>query len=362
MDHFKLNSRNVVESILVLLLFMGLLIALYDVLKIFFGVLTFALIFSVSFSNVFERLAALLKERRTFAACIYVFVLLTLIALPAILLVTAFQTHTSDFSDWMVTLQKNGLPNLPSWVKTLPIVGNELQSFWNHIQSDPKVFLQEHAPQAKSMAHQLLHGGAGILGVALQFVAGIILSAFFLAGRKQMLSPMKAAARHLFGEKEGTNLLNITEQAIKGVSIGVMGTAFLTAAMSWIGLAIAGVPFSIGISALIFFLVVIQVGPLPVWIPLTIWMFVQGYTGMGIFMIIYGIAVIIVENISRPILIAKSGKIPFLVLFVGVIGGLTAWGFTGMFKGAIVVAICYTVFNSWLEKKSNGTKTEEENN
>ena len=75
---------------------------------------------------------------------------------------------------------------------------------------------------------------------------------------------------------------------------------------------------------------------------------------MGIFMVIYGIAVIVVENISRPILIAKSGKIPFLVLFVGVIGGLAAWGFTGMFKGAIVVAICYTVFNSWLEKKNNG--------
>ena len=54
----------------------------------------------------------------------------------------------------------------------------------------------------------------------------------------------------------------------------------------------------------------------------------------------------------KPVLIAKSGgKLPFLVMFLGVIGGLAAWGFTGMFKGAIIMAVFYTLFTSWLQKK-----------
>ena len=54
-----------------------------------------------------------------------------------------------------------------------------------------------------------------------------------------------------------------------------------------------------------------------------------------------------VDNILKPMLIAKSGKAPVLVLFLGVVGGMAAWGFTGMFKGAIILAIAYTIFQSW---------------
>jgi hypothetical protein len=38
--------------------------------------------------------------------------------------------------------------------------------------------------------------------------------------------------------------------------------------------------------------------------------------------------------------------------FLGVVGGMVAWGFTGMFKGAIILALFYTLFNSWLKPKT----------
>ena len=68
-------------------------------------------------------------------------------------------------------------------------------------------------------------------------------------------------------------------------------------------------------------------------------------------MIVYGVALLGVDAVVKPLLISKSGKLPFLVLFLGVVGGLVAWGFTGMFKGAIIVAVSYTVFTNWLERK-----------
>jgi predicted PurR-regulated permease PerM len=73
-------------------------------------------------------------------------------------------------------------------------------------------------------------------------------------------------------------------------------------------------------------------------------------------MIIYGVVLLAIDSVIKPLLISKSGKLPFLVLFLGVIGGMIAWGFTGMFKGAIIVAVFYTVFTSWLQKKEANLK------
>src|SRR4051812_34080740 len=126
MDRLKLSTRNVVESILVLLLFVALLVALYDVMHLFFGVLTFALIFCVSFVNAFEYLCRILGGRRSIAATLYVLILLILVALPVILLFSAFHAHANELNDWIEAWKTNGLPNLPAWVTNLPIVGHEL--------------------------------------------------------------------------------------------------------------------------------------------------------------------------------------------------------------------------------------------
>jgi predicted PurR-regulated permease PerM len=76
---------------------------------------------------------------------------------------------------------------------------------------------------------------------------------------------------------------------------------------------------------------------------------------MGVWLIILFVA----DNIIKPILIAKSGKLPILVLFFGVIGGMSAWGFTGMFKGAVVLAVMYTIFKTWTRGNATALAVDE---
>ena len=352
------NSRNVIETILVLLLLVSLMFALYDVLKVFFGILTFALIFSVSFSGPFEWLARRLKNRRKLTAVIYSVVLLALIALPLLYILSTLRSHVKEAIEWLADVKQNGLPPLPKWVGRLPLAGDEISGFWTQLQSSPRETVALHGEQVKTALRHILSSGAGMIGTALQFIIGVFISAFFLASGEQILRPIKLTMQHLLGRKEGLSLLRATTHAIKGVSIGVMGTALIAAIISWIGLAIAGVNFALVLSALVFFLVLIQLGPLLVWIPLVIWSAAQGHTGMTIFLIIYGIALLIIDAFLKPILIARSGgKIPFLVMFIGVIGGLAAWGLTGMFKGAIIVSVFYTLGTAWLEKKNTPGKS-----
>lgn len=351
------SSRNIVEAILVVILLVSLMLALYDVLKVFFGVLTFALIFSVSFVGPFEWLVRVLRNRRVLAAVIYTIVLIAIVALPLIYLIKSLQHHVKDAIAWMNDIRTNGLPPLPRWVTNLPMIGDEITSFWQQLQSSPRETIVSHGEPIKEAMRHIITSGAGVLGTALQFIAGIIISAFLLVSGEKALQPVKSTMQHLLGKRDGLSLMRATAIAIKSVSIGVMGTAFIAAIISWIGLLIAGIHYKMVLSALIFFLVLIQLGPLWVWVPLVIWTASQGHTGVTVFLIIYGIGLLIIDAVLKPILLAKAGgKMPFLVLFLGVVGGLSAWGFTGMFKGAIILAVFYTLFNSWLEKSSLSTR------
>ncbi|HVI45818.1 MAG TPA: AI-2E family transporter [Chitinophaga sp.] len=351
------TSRRIIETVIILLLLLGLMYALYDVLKVFFGVFTFAIIFAVSFAKLFDRFAVLLGNRRKLAAVLYSILVIAIIALPFIYFAGAFNQHLKQVNMWIADARENGIPPLPSWITRLPYIGNDIADFWQQLQLKPKETAGIYEHQIRSALHHVITTGAGIIGVALQFIAGIIVSAIFLVTGEKLLDPLYLAMMHMFGEKDGRALINAAGVAVKSVAIGVMGTAFIAAIVSWLGFTIAGIPFALGLAALVYFLVLIQVGPLWVWIPLVIWMMAKGSTGWAIFLAIYGGAVVIMDGVLKPILIAKSGKLPFLVLFLGVIGGMVAWGFTGMFKGAIILAVFYTVFNSWLEKTSHYKKT-----
>jgi predicted PurR-regulated permease PerM len=225
------------------------------------------------------------------------------------------------------------------------------------MQKDP-ASIGLYEPQIKAVLSRILTGGLGVIGSGLEFIVGIIISAIILTSGAKALNPIYAIMKRLVGEHDGPALVDASGRAVKGVAIGVMGTAFIAAIAAWIGFSIAGISIAAGLAAITFFLVVIQIGPLLVVLPVVIWLATQGETGMAIFMGIYGLVVLMgIDNILKPILIAKSGKLPILVLFLGVVGGMVAWGFTGMFKGAIILAIFYTLFNSWLKPKTQAATT-----
>jgi predicted PurR-regulated permease PerM len=347
------TSRNFIEKVLVLLLLLVLLYALYSVLEVFFGVFTFALIFYASFFKPYESLARRFGNRRKLTAVIYSLVLTVLIALPFIYIIAAMGKHIKDVLHIVDDIKTNGVPPLPDRIVRMPYLGDGLSKFWEQVRENPGETIAVHQHQLKMILQHIVTGGVSVLAAGLQVILGIIISAFLLVNGENTMRPIKSTLKHLLGERDSLVLLGATGNAIRGVSIGVIGTAIIATCLSWIGLLIAGIHFKLFLCAVIFFLVLIQVGPLIVWIPLVLYMASQDHIGMTIFLAAYGAFITFIDGILKPILIAKSGgKLPFLVLFFGVIGGLTAWGFTGMFKGAIILSVFYTIFNSWLDKKN----------
>ena len=59
----------------------------------------------------------------------------------------------------------------------------------------------------------------------------------------------------------------------------------------------------------------------------------------------------------RPILIKRSADLPLLLIFVGVVGGLMAFGLIGIFVGPVVLAVTQTLLTAWLDKDGALTKS-----
>ena len=87
-----------------------------------------------------------------------------------------------------------------------------------------------------------------------------------------------------------------------------------------------------------------------VWGPSAIWLYSQGETGMAVFLVLWGLlAVSSVDNFLKPILIARGSSLPLALIFLGVFGGVIAFGFLGLILGPILLAVGLSMLQAWLK-------------
>jgi predicted PurR-regulated permease PerM len=349
--------QRVIETALALLLVLLLIAATFRILLPFAGVLTYAVILATATAGLFERMAKLLNGRRRLAAFLFGILAAVITVVPLIYFSSAVADAVPIAQQWLSAVSSRNIPNLPDWIAGLPLIGDKLGSAWRELQLEGLGVLQHYQQQLVAVGGWLLDLSLGLAGAVLEIFLGVIVAAIMHASARVMVGSLSAIAERIAGP-EGARLLDAARRAIQGVAIGVIGTALLEGLLAWIGFAIAGVPGAVALAALTFLLATIQVGPLLVWLPVAIWLASQGQIGWAIFLAVWGIVLLMgADNIVKPILIARSGQLPTLVLFVGVIGGLAAWGFTGMFIGATTLAILWTVLQAWLGTKENSTGT-----
>jgi predicted PurR-regulated permease PerM len=138
-------------------------------------------------------------------------------------------------------------------------------------------------------------------------------------------------------------------QAMRAIAAGVVLTALVEAVLSGLGLWLAGIPAAGVLTSIIFMLCVMQIGPMPVLIPAALWLLFQHYVGWGIALAIWALTMSIGDGILRPWLIQRGAKLPFMLVLVGVIGGLLAFGVTGIFVGPMLLAVVQRLMERWMD-------------
>ena len=162
--------------------------------------------------------------------------------------------------------------------------------------------------------------------------------------------PAQRFGYRLAGERGEQSVL-LAGQAIRSVALGVVVTAVAQSILGGVGIALAGVPFAAVLTAIMFMLCIAQLGPLPVLVPVVIWLYWSGESGWGTFVLVWTIVVGSLDSILRPFLIRKGAHLPLVLLLAGVIGGLIAFGLVGIFLGPVVLSVGYKLLQSWMAEE-----------
>ncbi|MHB8477564.1 MAG: AI-2E family transporter [Steroidobacteraceae bacterium] len=185
-----------------------------------------------------------------------------------------------------------------------------------------------------------LSGGffLGALGSLLGFAVMLFLLFFFLRDGDGML----ARARRLIplDDERKERLFRQLSGVTRAIVIGTSVTALLQGILIGIGFTIARLPSPVVFGVLAALLSMLPVGGAAfVWGPAAIWLFASGRWGYGIFMLAWGILLGGLDNILRPMLISGRARISALAVFIGVLGGISAFGSIGIIAGPVVLSL-----------------------
>jgi predicted PurR-regulated permease PerM len=178
----------------------------------------------------------------------------------------------------------------------------------------------------------------GALGSLVGFSIMLCLLYFFLRDG----DVMSARARGLIplddARKDG--LFRQLSGVARAIVLGVTMTALTQGILLGIGFAIAGLPSPLVFGVLAALLSMLPVGGAAiVWVPAVGWLLYQGRWGWAIFMVAWGLLLGGLESVLRPLLISGRAKISALAIFVGVLGGIPAFGAIGIIAGPIVLSL-----------------------
>ena len=287
--------------------------------------------------------------RRAPAVAVMSLGMILVLVVPMWLAIETIADHSGPMTTLLRRIASEGLPSLPAWVATLPLIGATLDNSWSQLASGGSEGIADQvAPYATESAKWVLAQLGGLGGMLVQFLLVVVVAAIFFANGEAAARMARSLGRRLAGAR-GENSIILAGQAIRGVALGVGVTALAQTVLGGIGLAIAGVPFAAFLSAVMLMLCIAQIGPGLILFPAVGWMYWSGDSGWGTFLLVWSLVVATMDSFLRPILIRKGADLPLLLIFSGVIGGMLGFGLIGIFVGPVVLAVTYTLMLAWIE-------------
>ena len=344
--------RDLTRTVLAILIIGGLIAAALWILRPFLAATIWATMIVVTTWPILRTLQSRLWGKRWLATTIMTAALLLVFVIPLSAAIGTIVANAGEIVNWAGRLSDVKLPPPPEFVERIPIIGEKAANVWrDHADKGSDELAEIVRPYAVSVTRWFVAevGNFGLVGV--QFLLTVVISAILYMTGEDTARWVRRFGRRLAGER-GDHVVRLAGQAIRGVALGVVVTAFVQSVLGGIGLAITGVPFAAVLTAVMFMLALAQIGPVPVLLGGLAWLWWQGDTGWFVALLIWSIGVGSLDNILRPILIRRGADLPLLLIFAGVIGGLFAFGLLGLFVGPVLLAVAYTLLDAWVEEEA----------
>jgi predicted PurR-regulated permease PerM len=336
--------------VLATLLLLGYL--LYRILLPFFVPLAWAFFIAFLIFPLHSRLVHTWGWRAGLSATLLTLATLVIVLGPLTALGAAFGVQVADLLQYAQQLASDHGPSEISDLTTMPVIGPALtwlQQSWGISLEQVQGYAMEGARTVLQFLASLGRGiFLGALGTAIGFILMMFILFFAIRDGQQILAVLRALIPA--SPQNKARLFNHLAGVTRAIVYGTGMTALTQGVLIAIGFAIAGLPSPIvfGVLAALFALVPMAGTPV-VWVPAVLLLALQQRWGTAIFLLIWGIAVSTLDNFLRPYLVAGRAQVGALTVFIGVLGGVSAFGPIGILLGPLVIALVIALIRFSLE-------------
>lgn len=239
------------------------------------------------------------------------------------------------------------VPPPPPRIAEIPLVGPQLSDAWTLFREDMGAALKRFGPQARDYGAQFAGVLARLGADMLAMIGSVLIMGLLLKPGERLADFLRSAGDRVFAPR-GAEFINLAAATVRNVSRGVIGVSAIQAGLAGLVMYLFGIGAAGPLALVSLVLGILQVGPGLVLIPVTIWVWTAMPTGTAILFTALIVPVMMVDNVLRPIFIARGLRTPMFVILVGVLGGMLSFGLVGVFLGPVLLAVLHELVMMWI--------------
>ncbi len=346
-------TRDKIISLFFLTLLLFVVYQIFHIFSPFFEAVFWAAILAFAFHPLYSRFIRLTRISEMLAAIIFTFLILLIVIPPIVLLIINTTSQAIDlYQSTAIYIRDGHLENLIERIRSVSFVQKIESSVF---QWEP---LKENATTwVLNASRNLVNLAVTKVGVITKNIFFITLNTFFASfllfvflkdGQRVYTFIYQVAPLE---EKTKVAIFKQINETFSAVLRGQMLTSITQAVAAGIIFSILGLPAPIFFAGLTFFSTLIPViGAVGIWLPICIYLFtVQEYT-KALILCLFGILFIsMIDNIMKPALIGEKTKLPYFLLFFGILGGMSLYGLMGIFLAPVVLSLFFALVKIYRE-------------
>lgn len=340
-------QRNLMTSFIQIAAIVILVSYCLDVVGPFASLVIWGLVLAVAIHPLQIKLTAALGGKKKLAATIVILVGVAIVIVPGWLMINSIISSITTFAQ-EVRAGSLQIPPPDDSVATWPLIGERVYETWSAASTNLEQTLNSFEPSPREVSLWLVGKIGALLAGLLAFAASII-----IAGVSSLYSDSGYKASCAFASRispsRGQYLVDTSIATIRSVTNGVLGVAVIQAVLAGIGLAVMGVPHAGVITGIVLITSIVQVPALLIIVPVVFWVFSFAAPVPATIFAVYMLFVALSDNFLKPILLGRGVDLPAVIVLIGAIGGMVQYGVIGLFLGAVILGLGYTILTDWIQ-------------
>ena len=339
------SSRRIGRVLLAVIVIAGALWTLHD----FLPALVWAAVLVVALWPLYRRLSAAMPwpDDRIVLPALFTLLVGIIVLVPLIYAGVTLAGETRTIVQFVDEARQTGIA-APDWLPQLPIVGRSIAQWWQTNLGDPesaremlgRVNTHLLTVEARQYGGQVVH--------RLTLFGFTLLTLFFLfrdgASLSRQLVDLSNRVLGAGGERIGMHMI----LAVHGTVNGLVLVGLAEGAIIGIAYLLAGVPHAVPVALLTGILAVIPFGAPVVFGAASLYLLAIGKLAAGVAVFAFGVSLVFVaDHFVRPFLIGGAAKLPFVLVLMGILGGIETWGLLGLFLGPVIMAALMSLWREW---------------